>query len=460
VLHDFARIFDSDAQSGLASIWAYSVACAWEVVVVTSWRIRDFHDDDLDMAIPLWGDPTTAGAAAAFGLSEIIAAIRAGQPAVVAFVGSELVGSAVAMVDRDHAWIMRISLAGSWRKQGVGSALLETLENRLVTQGVRRISCLFADSEEVGAAALEHRGFNVRQGLLLYEKVESVATSDIGILSEVGGRMLGSGLWEELGGMVREKELIERRVILPLANEELAGRVGLFPPRGIMLFGPPGTGKTSFAKGVASRLGWPFVELFPSRLAGESSAGLASALRETFGLVGELDQVVVFIDEVEEIASAREQRTLSAAHGVTNEMLKLIPSFREKDRRLLVCATNSVRAIDSAFLRHGRFDYVIPVGPPDPDARRAIWIRYLSSIPSDDIDLDAIVSASSLFTPADIEFAARRAAQAVFEEALLEKGAESATTELILNCIHDTRPTLSPRIIEEFQQDIEDFARV
>jgi SpoVK/Ycf46/Vps4 family AAA+-type ATPase len=169
---------------------------------------------------------------------------------------------------------------------------------------------------------------------------------------------------------------------------------------------------------------------------------------------------VVFIDEVEEIASAREQRTLSAAHGVTNEMLKLIPAFREKDCRLLVCATNSVRAIDSAFLRHGRFDYVIPVGPPDPEARRAIWIRYLSSIPNDDLDLDAIVSASSLFTPADIEFAARRTAQAVFEEALLEKGAESATTELILSCIHETRPTLSARIIEEFQQDIDDYARV
>jgi SpoVK/Ycf46/Vps4 family AAA+-type ATPase len=157
---------------------------------------------------------------------------------------------------------------------------------------------------------------------------------------------------------------------------------------------------------VASRLGWPFVELFPSRLAGESSAGLANALRETFALVGELDQVVVFIDEVEEIASAREQRTLSAAHGVTNEMLKLIPTFREKDRRLLVWATNSVRAIDPAFLRHGRFDYVIPVGPPDAEARRAIWIRYLSSIPNDDLNLEAIVSASSMFTPADIEFAA------------------------------------------------------
>lgn len=427
---------------------------------MVSWRIRDFHEDDLDLAIPLWGDPTTAGAAAAFGLSEIIGAIRAGQPAVVAVVGGELVGSAVALVDRDHAWIMRISLASAWRKQGIGSALLEDLENRLVAQGVRRISCLFADSEEVGAAALEHRGFSVRDGLLLFEKVESVATSDIGILSEVGGRLLGPGLWEGLGGMVREKELIERRVILPLANEDLAGRVGLLPPRAIMLFGPPGTGKTSFAKGVASRLGWPFVELFPSRLAGESPAGLANALRDTFELVGHLDQVVVFIDEVEEIASAREQRTPSAAHGVTNEMLKLIPTFREKDCRLLVCATNSVRGIDSAFLRHGRFDYVIPIGPPDPDARQAIWARYLSTMPSVDLDFEAIVAASSLFTPADIEFAARRAAQAVFEEALLNDGAETASTELVLSCIRSTRPTLSAQIIDEFQQDIDDYARV
>ena len=150
------------------------------------------------------------------------------------------------------------------------------------------------------------------------------------------------------------------------------------PPRAIVLFGPPGTGKTTFAKGAASRLGWPFVELYPSRLAGESAAGLASALREAFSLVAELDKVVLFIDEVEEIAGMRQPRTVSAAQGVTNEMLKLIPPFREQDERLLICATNSVRALDSAFLRHGRFDYVIPIGPPDPAAREAIWDRYLA----------------------------------------------------------------------------------
>ncbi len=423
------------------------------------WRVRDFHDDDLDAAIRLWGDPKAGGDAPVFGLSDLVSAVRAHEPAVVAVVGDDLVGAALATISAGRAWVTRISLVAAWRNRGIGSAMLTELERRLVEAGVHRIDCLLASDDEVGAAALEHCGYRARPGMVFHEKLEPVGPEHVGILGRLGGRMLRAGIWDELEGMAREKELIERRVILPLAHPELAGRLGLVPPRAVVLFGPPGTGKTTFAKGVAAKLGWPFVELFPSRLAGDSAAGLAAALRESFTLVAELDKVLLFIDEVEEIAGLRQPRTVSAAQGVTNEMLKLIPPFREKDERLLVCATNSVRALDTALLRHGRFDYVLPVGPPDEEARRAIWDRYLRAIPHGELDTAAVVAQSRLFTPADIEFAARRTAQLVFERVLFEHSGELAQTADVLRGIAETRRTLTPQMVAEFEQDITDFAR-
>jgi transitional endoplasmic reticulum ATPase len=424
------------------------------------WRVRDFHADDLDAAIRLWDDPAASSEAAVFGLSDLIAAVRSHQPAVVAIVGEELVGTAVATVSDDRAWVMRISLGPAWRHRGIGSAMLGELERRLVANGVHRIQCLLAGDSDIGALALEHSGYVAHRGMVFYDRVEPVHPGSAGVLGQLGGRMVRAGAWDQLGGMVKEKELIERRVILPLAQPQLAERLGLVPPRAIVLFGPPGTGKTTFAKGVASRLGWPFVELFPSRLAGESPAGLAAALREAFSLVAELDKVVLFIDEVEEIAGSRQPRTVSAAQGVTNELLKLIPPFREQEERLLICATNSVRALDNAFLRHGRFDYVIPVGPPDAAAREAIWDRYLAAIPHGELDMTAIVQESRLFTPADIEFAARKTAQLVFERVMFERGADQATTADIVHAIGQTRPTLTSDLVTDFEQEIKRYARV
>ena len=183
--------------------------------------------------------------------------------------------------------------------------------------------------------------------------------------------MLPPGLWGDMAGMEHEKQIIERRIVDPLAHPDVAERYGVKPPKAVILFGPPGTGKTSFAKAVSSRLGWPFVELFPSRLAAIGTGGLAASLREAFAELAELDELVLFIDEVEEIATARSGAS-TAELGVTNELLKLIPAFRQHDSRLLVCATNAVHSLDSAFLRPGRFDYVIPIGPPDQPARSAV----------------------------------------------------------------------------------------
>jgi transitional endoplasmic reticulum ATPase len=270
--------------------------------------------------------------------------------------------------------------------------------------------------------------------------------------------VLPSGLWDAVAGMEREKQIIERRIVLPLAEPALADRYGVTPPKGVILFGPPGTGRTSFAKAVASRLAWPFVELFPSRLAADTSGGLAAALREAFTELAELAAVLLFIDEVEEIAAARTELAATIGHGVTNELLKLIPGFRENDNRLLICATNSVRSLDPAFLRPGRFDYVIPIGPPDAAARTAIWRRYLG--PADTVDLPQLVDASDMFTPADIEFAARKGAQAAFEHELTHREGKPASTQDYLAAIASTRPTLTEQAVREFDEDIATFNRM
>jgi transitional endoplasmic reticulum ATPase len=270
-------------------------------------------------------------------------------------------------------------------------------------------------------------------------------------------------LWDALAGMEKEKEIIERRLVLPLADPDLAEEFGVLPPRSVVLFGPPGTGKTTFVKAVASRLGWPFVEVFPSRLAAQGPAGVALALRETFNDIAELEHAVVFIDEVEEIAAARGGKPPSPLQGVTNELLKIIPSFREGEGRLLVVATNFIRALDPAFLRHGRFDYVIPVGPPDPTARRAIWERYLPEAVRGEVDVATLVADTDLFTPADIEFAARKASQRALEAAVYggdRRDQRGPTTEDYEVAITQTRLTLTPAIVEEFEEDIETLARL
>jgi transitional endoplasmic reticulum ATPase len=422
------------------------------------WRLRDFHDDDLDQAISIWDQSRAPDEPPpVFPLSEVVSAARSGQPAVVALVGDQLVGVAVAQCQGERAWISFVALGERWRNRGIGSSLIGELELRLRAMGVRRISALLPP-ETTGTAALHNSGYDERTGLTYFEKVAHVGAADAGLLAELGGQVMPSGLWQAMAGMEREKQVIERRLVLPLSEPDIAQRYGVSPPKAVILFGPPGTGKTSFAKAVAGRLGWPFVELYPSRLATPDRT-LASALRGAFTALIELESVLVFIDEFEEIAGSRSGLPSDPAHGVTNELLKLIPAFRQHDCRLLICATNSVRSLDTALLRPGRFDYIIPVGPPDATARAAIWTRYLGPN-AESVDIHKLVEATDMFTPADIEFAARKGAQIAFEREIEVRRGEPARTEDYLKAIADSRPTLTDEMVTEFEEDIEQRTRL
>lgn len=419
------------------------------------WFIRDYHDDDLESVVRLL-DATKARQGSVFGLGEVIAALRDDQPAVVAQRDDEVVGAVVATVSGDRAWVTRLAIADDWRGQGMASALLLGLERALVDLRVRVLSYVLPE-EELLADGLSNAGFTRHHAVGYFDKVVSVEAAHADVLADLGGQVLPGRLWDELAGMHQEKDLIERRVVAPLDRPEVATRHGVMPPRAIVLFGPPGTGKTSFARAIASRLGWPFVEVLPSALLADPQ-GPAAALRATFEQIRRLERVLVFIDEVEEIAGARGGRPVGPAHGITNELLKVVPAFRQHDQRLLVCATNDLRALDPAFTRPGRFDYVIPIGTPDAAARAAIWSRYADA---DTVDIAELVADSESLTPAEIEHAARAAAQASFERAVFgTDGGEGPTTSDYTNALRQARPSVSAEVRAAFDADVRDLARL
>ena len=423
-----------------------------------SFRIRDFQPHDLDALLGLWEEALSAGQDPVYSIAEVLASCEKDH-AVVALSGSEVVGIAVARAAHEQGWIVFFWTRASMRRQGIGSALLAALESRLVPIGLTKLSILVPDSQQE-TGVLHRAGFVDKNHLSYFERQLPMSEKERAILGELGGRLLPPDLWTRIAGMQNEKELLERRLVLPLQDPETAEKFGVEAPRAIVLFGPPGTGKTTFAKAVSSRLGWPFVEVFPARLAGDPR-GLAGALRDTFTKISELDNVVVFIDEVEEIASHRKGEPPTPTQGVTNELLKLIPLFREGKGRLLIVATNFIRALDAAFLRHGRFDYVIPIGLPDDDARRSIWTRYIPPQSLESVDLERLVSRTDGFSPADIEYAARKGSQRALETAVYQQGSgEGPTTEDYDWAIGETRMTVSKEVAEDFVEDIESLARL
>ncbi len=421
---------------------------------MADWRLRDLCLEDLPALVDLDRSSSSIGEPPVLPITDVVTALTDRHPAVAATVLGELVGAGVAAIRGEHAWILRLSLSPDWRHQGLGTALLTHLEHRLQAAGVQRISALLP-AEETGAQAFSNNGFVRRDGVSHYEKTESVNRHAATLLSSLGGAVPPAGLWEQVAGMVVEKETIEKKVVLPLAHPDVAEDHGVRPPHAIMLFGPPGTGKTTFARAVASRLGWPFVELFPSRLGGDEGT-LPAGLNVAFEQIMDLDKVVVFIDEVEEIASARGSGATPVA--VVNELLKALVSFRSRPHRLLVCATNSVRVLDPAFLRHGRFDYVLPIGPPDDMAREAMWRRHLQ-VASTGLEPTRLVAASDGFTPADIEHAARTAAQRIFERTMESGSRCTAEIEDYLDATSQVRPTLTHNMIHSFHEDIDAHAR-
>ena len=421
------------------------------------YQICDLAPADLGAAVQLLEALRPLPDSTPMEIAQFIADVNDGAIVVVALVNGSLVGLASARVAGDRAWTQQVAIAPGWRKKGIGSALARGLEGRLLHLGVRKISALLGPGK-VGETAFINRGFVATTGMVLYEKSLSLEPGDVRIIDKWGGQILDGDLWDEAAGMEREKNLIDQRIVAPLSDPALAAQIGLRPPATALMFGPPGTGKTTFARALAGRLGWPFVELLPSKLSsGEGT--LANELREAFIELGRLDHVVIFIDEFDEIAPARESRPASA--GVVNELLKSIPEFRRRPGKLLICATNFVETIDPAVMRPGRFDLLIGIGPPDQTALTALWERALATMNTEKgVDAAKLASQCHGFTPGDVDLASQRAAAEAFARARANGKAAVVTIDDLNTATSRTKASITPEMLSAYQTEVAMFERV
>lgn len=276
---------------------------------------------------------------------------------------------------------------------------------------------------------------------------------------ELGARIIDRSIWDTISENQPPKQIVSKRIILPLAQTDLASKHGVIPPRTIIFFGPPGTGKTHFVQAIAGVLQWRYVEVSPSMLMSEGEERLGVNLKRFMERLRNVDEVVAFIDEFEEIASSRDEAS-RIDKSITNEFLKQVPLLKKQERRiLLICATNYIRRLDAALLRPGRFDCIIPVGPLDDKSRRKVFEHYLSGTNRGEVDVERVISRIPLFTPADIEYLFQKVRQYTFEKEYQEGRDYRVTTKTFEDIIPKVKPSLTQETVKNFEDDCACYTR-
>ncbi|RLF15625.1 MAG: AAA family ATPase [Thermoprotei archaeon] len=217
--------------------------------------------------------------------------------------------------------------------------------------------------------------------------------------------------YEDIGDLEDAKARIREMIELPLKHPELFKHLGIEPPKGVLLYGPPGCGKTLLAKAVANESGANFISIngpeIMSKFYGESE----ERLRQIFKEAEENAPSIIFIDEIDAIAPRREEVTGEVERRVVAQLLALMDGLKSRGQVIVIGATNRPEAVDAALRRPGRFDREIAIGVPDKRGRKEILQIHTRGMPlAEDVNLDELTEITHGYTGADLAALAREAA--------------------------------------------------